>query len=103
MNGSQEVTDMINCNILGKKKEWVPTMPMPTYDGGLNDTQWVEISGSEYRDDELDLVRWLKVYGEIVSTINQLRLVKSSKALKLNAKKNIFKLTNHQQIHRHLK
>ena len=30
------------------------------YDGSNNDIQWIEISGSQYSVDELDLVRWLR-------------------------------------------
>ena len=31
------------------------------YDGSNNDIQCIEISGSQYSVDELDLVRWLRV------------------------------------------
>ena len=31
----------------------------------------VEISGSQYSIDELDLVRWLRLYGEILSPISE--------------------------------
>ena len=42
-----------------------------TYDGGDGDVQWIEMSGSQYSIDELDLVSWLKMYGEILTLITK--------------------------------
>ena len=41
----------------------------PYYDGERNDVQWVEISGSEYSIEELDLIKWLRLYGEVLTPL----------------------------------
>ena len=72
MSGDNQLNDIIKCRLLGiKKKDWSPIFPTPTFEGNENDIQWVEISGSEYSIDELDLVRWLRTYGELLSSIIQ--------------------------------
>ena len=67
LSGTFEVKDVIHCNILGMKKlNWVYPFPIPSYNVGQNDVEWVEISGSEYSIEELDLVKWMKKYGELL-------------------------------------
>ena len=41
------------------------------YDGQKNNVQWIEISGSQYSIEELDSVRWLKLYAEILTPISE--------------------------------
>ena len=41
------------------------------YDGEKNDVQRIEISGSEYSVEELDLVKWLRLYGEVLSPLTE--------------------------------
>ena len=61
MAGETKVTEVIECKLLGvRKPPQVPSKPL--YDGKLNDVQWIKISGSQYTIDELDLVRWLRLY-----------------------------------------
>ena len=68
----QEVTDVIKCRILGiRQRTWSPDHPVHTFEGSENDIQWVEITGSEYSVEELDLVRWLQKYGEIMSAVSE--------------------------------
>ena len=43
----------------------------PYYDGEKNDVQWIEISGYQHSIDELDLIKWLRLYGEVVSPITE--------------------------------
>ena len=62
--------DVIKCRVLGiKQNDWIQDHPIPSFEGADNDIQWVEISGSEYSVEELDLVRWLQKYGEILSAV----------------------------------
>ena len=48
-----------------------PPHPLPTFKGDESEIQWVEISGSNYSVDELDLVRWLQMYGKILSAVSE--------------------------------
>ena len=48
-----------------------PSIYKPFYNGVNNEVQWIEISGSQNSIDELDLVRWLRLYGEILSPISE--------------------------------
>ena len=44
MTGETEVTEVIECKLLGvRKPPQVPSKPL--YDGKLNDVQWIEIIG----------------------------------------------------------
>ena len=49
----------------------VPDPRIPYYDGEKNEVQWVDIIGSEYSVEELDMVKWLKLYGEILSPLSE--------------------------------
>ena len=62
--------EVIECTILGIRKPSI-TPPKLMYAGLNNDVQWVEISGAQNSNDELDLVRWLRKYGEIQSPISE--------------------------------
>ena len=48
-SGETEMKDIIGCRLLGiKTRNWNPPFPVPTFENGPNDIQWVKISGSEY-------------------------------------------------------
>ena len=60
-SGETEIKDVISCRILGvPKPRKEPTCPL--FDGINNEVQWVQISGCQYSIDELDLIRWLRLY-----------------------------------------
>ena len=61
--GAAEVSDKLHCKLLGVR---IPRDEMdqdtPYYDGERNDIQWVDISGSEYSIEELDMIKSLSSY-----------------------------------------
>ena len=70
--GTAEVSDELHCKLLGVR---IPRdefyQETPYYDGERNDVQWVEISGSEYSIEELDLIKWLRLYGEVLTPLSE--------------------------------
>ena len=36
-----------------------------------NEIQWVDISGSEYSIEKLDMIKWLRLYGEVLSPLTE--------------------------------
>ena len=58
MNGQNTQVNEIHCQILGIPSQ--AQLSPPTFSGGEEDVQWIEMSGSQYSVDELDLVKWLK-------------------------------------------
>ena len=49
---------------IGKPREDISAFktPRPTYDGSESDVQWVELSGSQYSVEDVDLGRWLHIH-----------------------------------------
>ena len=74
MEGNQIKTDVISCKIVGiRRPRMTPEIPRPTYDGTENDVQWVEISGCQYEITEGELLCWLKLYGDVLSKISEMK------------------------------
>ena len=99
----QEVTDVIKCRILGiRQRTWSPDHPVHTFEGSENDIQWVEITGSEYSVEELDLVRWLQKYGEIMSAVSEKAHTDSDKSNLVGTGTYVVKMKLKKQIPQYL-
>ena len=71
--GTEIKTDEIECRIMGiRKPRTAPEIPRPQFDGSDADIQWVEISGCQYSIDPAELVSWLELYGQVLSSITEM-------------------------------